>query len=151
MHTQALVSRRSTPAAAIRRRHGRATALDILASSGEIEPIHVKAAERWRRDWLSAMEGIVSDDARSGRAADRHVAMLAHAAASARCRAVARCLGAHAELRLKLLTVDEMSFTEVAQALLPSDTNARKKIAAQFVLLLDILSNYYAAASITKT
>ncbi len=126
--------------------------LDTMSAAREIGPDHRHAAARWRRDWLVGVERVDDPDrVRTGQAADRHAAMLARVAASARCQAVGRVLGRQAEQRLRLLLIDELSFSDMARVLLPSDVNGRKKIAAQTALLLEILASYYAAAGDTTS
>ena len=46
-------------------------------------------------------------------------------------------------MRLRLLLVDELSFSAIAGKLMPKDVNGRKKIAAQMVFLLEQLAEHY--------
>ncbi len=119
-------------------------ALAGLRRSGEIDDSHVAAAERWYRDWVMGVER-ASDPAirRSGKAADAHSGMLARVAALARCGDVRRCLGTRAETRLRMIVLEELSFSEAGRRLMPGDVNSRKKIAAQTVLLLEMLAEHY--------
>ena len=126
-------------------------ALASLRRSGEIDDCHVAAANRWYRDWVMGVEG-ASDPStrRSGQAADAHARMLTRVAACARCTEVRRCLGAIAENRLRMIVLDELSFSEVGRRLMPGDVNSRKKVAAQTVLLLDMLAEHYASGDRAK-
>ena len=119
--------------------------LATLAKSGDIGQAHSSAAERWYRDYVMGVMGARDPEARrSGKAPDPHAAMLARTAAVGRCRAVRRGLGLCGEIRLKLLLIDEFSFSAIAGKLLPGDVNGRKKIAAQMSFLLEQLAELYA-------
>ncbi len=48
-----------------------------------------------------------------------------------------------AEKRLRMILVEELSFSEIGRRLLPGDVNSRKKIAAQTMLLLEMLAEHY--------
>ena len=121
-------------------------ALAALARSGDIDQAQSSAAERWYRDYVVGIIGARDPEAgRSGRAPDIHASMLARSAAVGRCRMVRNGLGLCGEVRLKLLLIDELSFSVIAAKLLPNDINGRKKIAAQMALLLEQLSEIYAA------
>jgi len=120
--------------------------LTTLTRNGEIDQAQSSAAERWYRDYVTGVIGARDPDAkRTGRAPDIHAAMLSRSAAVTRCRAVRQALGFCGEVRLKMLLVDELSFSAIAAALLPNDVNGRKKIAAQMVFLLEQLTEHYAA------
>ena len=119
-------------------------ALATLLPEGGVEQARAAAAERWYRDYVMGVVGARDPEVRpSGRAPDIHAAMLARAAAIGRCRAVREGLGLCSELRLKLLLVDELSFSAIAAMLLPGDTNGRRKIAAQMSFLLEQLAEQY--------
>ena len=119
-------------------------ALAVLARSGDIDQAQSSAAERWYRDYVMGVVGARDPEAgRSGRAPDIHASMLARSAAIGRCRMVRSGLGLCGEVRLKLLLIDELSFSAIAAKLLPNDVNGRKKIAAQIALLLEQLSELY--------
>ncbi len=119
-------------------------ALAALRRAGDIDDSHVAAAERWYRDWVMGVEGATDPSVRrSGKAADVHAAMLTRVAACARCRDVRRSLGQAAELRLRLIVLDELSFSEVGRRLMPGDLNGRKKVAAQTAFLLELLAEHY--------
>ncbi|WP_419729540.1 hypothetical protein [Lichenicola sp.] len=121
-------------------------ALAALLPNGAVEPVRAAAAERWYRDYVMGVVGARDPEAsRSGRAPDIHAAMLARSAAIGRCRAVREGLGLCSELRLKLLLVDELSFSAIAAILLPGDSSGRKKIAAQMSFLLEQLAEQYAS------
>lgn len=117
-----------------------------LTGAGHVDRATTSAAERWYRDYVMGVIGARDPEARgSGRAPDIHASMLARAAAIARCRTVREGLGLCSEIRLKLLLVDELSFSVIAEKLLPGDTNGRKKIAAQMSFLLEQLAEQYAS------
>lgn len=118
--------------------------LATLNKSGDIQQAQVDAAERWYRDYVMGVIGARDPEKKSsGKAPDLHAAMLSRTEAIGRCRAVREGLGLCSEIRLKLLMVDELSFSAIAQLLLPGDVNGRKKIAAQMVLLLEQLAEIY--------
>lgn len=115
-----------------------------LAQSGEIGQAHADAAERWHRDYVMGVIGARDPEARgSGKAPDLHAAMLARTAAIGRCRVVRQSLGACGEIRLRMLLIDELSFSATAAKLLPGEANGRKKIAAQMSFLLEQLAEHY--------
>lgn len=117
-----------------------------LMRLGDIDQAHSGAGERWYRDYVMGIIGARDPDARgSGQAPDIHASMLARTAAVSRCRSVRDSLGLCGELRLKLLLVEELSFSTIAVRLLPGDINGRKKIAAQMVFLLEQLAELYAS------
>ena len=126
--------------------------LATLAKSGEIDQAQSSAAERWYRDYVMGVVGARDPETRrSGRAPDIHAAMLARTAAIGRCRTVRQGLGLCGEVRLKLLLIDELSFSAIATKLLPGDVNGRKKIAAQMSLLLEQLAELYAKLDLQRT
>ena len=115
-----------------------------LRRSGDIDDSHVAAAERWYRDWVMGVEGAVDPGvSRTGKAPDIHAAMLSRVAASARCTDVRRSLGCAAEQRLRMIVLEELSFSEVGRRLMPGDQNGRKKVAAQTAFLLELLAEHY--------
>ena len=118
--------------------------LTTLAKNGDIDQAQSSAAERWYRDYVMGVVGARDPETRrSGKAPDVHAAMLARTAAVGRCRAVRQGLGLCGEIRLKLLLIDELSFSAIAAKLLPGDVNGRKKIAAQMSFLLEQLAELY--------
>ncbi len=120
--------------------------LATLSKSGEIDQTQVDAAERWYRDYVMGVIGARDPAARrSGKAPDIHAAMLARTEAVGRCRTVRQSLGLCGEIRLRLLLIDELSFSAIAGKLLGGDINGRKKIAAQLVFLLQQLTELYEA------
>ncbi len=128
------------------------TGLTTLAKCGEIDQAQSSAAERWYRDYVMGVMGARDPEARSsGKAPDVHASMLARTAAIGRCRAVRQGLGLCGEIRLKLLLVDELSFSAIAAKLLPGDVNGRKKIAAQMSFLLEQLAELYAELDRQRT
>ncbi len=121
-----------------------ASALSALRRSNDIDDTHMAAADRWHRDWVMGVVGACDPSIqRSGQAADPHARMLARIAASSRCTAVRAYLGTQAEQRLRMILVEELSFSEIGRRLLPGDVNGRKKIAAQTILLLEMLAEHY--------
>ena len=115
-----------------------------LHRAGDIDDSHVAAANRWYRDYVLGVEGARDpDSAKSGKAGDIHSAMLSRVAACERYRGVREGLGFCAEVRLRLLLVDEFSFSAMAEKLMPRDVNGRKKVAAQMVFLLEQLAEHY--------
>ena len=121
------------------------TGVTTLAKCGDIDQAQSSAAERWYRDYVMGVVGARDPEARSsGKAPDVHASMLARTAAIGRCRAVRQGLGLCGEIRLRLLLVDELSFSAIAAELLPGDVNGRKKIAAQMSFLLEQLAELYA-------
>ena len=118
--------------------------LSALHRAGDIEDNHIAAADRWYRDYVLGVEGARDPDMlRSGKARDFHAGMLSRVAACTRYRAVRKALGFCTEVRLRLLLVDELSFSAIAGKLMPKDTNGRKKIAAQMVFVLEQLAEHY--------
>ncbi len=118
--------------------------LATLARAGDIDPAQSSAAERWYRDYVMGVIGARDPEARrSGKAPDIHASMFARTSAVARCRSVREGLGLCGEIRLKLLLVDELSFSAIASKLLPGDVNGRKKVAAQMSFLLEQLTELY--------
>ena len=118
--------------------------LAALHRSGEIGDVHVAAANRWYRDYVLGVEGARDPEAgRSGKARDFHAGMLARVAACARHRGVRDALGLCAEIRLRLFLSDELSFSSIAEKLMPRDVNGRKKVAAQLSFLLEQLAEHY--------
>ncbi len=121
-------------------------ALATLAKNGDIDQAQSSAAERWYRDYVMGVIGARDPEAqRSGKAPDIHASMLARTAAVGRCRSVRNGLGLCSEIRLKLLLIDELSFSAIAARLFPGDVNGRKKIAAQMAFLLEQLAELYRA------
>ena len=119
-------------------------ALGALRRAGDIDDSHVAAAERWYRDWVMGVEGAADPSVRrSGKAPDVHAAMLARVAACGRCKDVRRSLGSAAEVRLRLIVLEELSFSEVGRRLMPGDLNGRKEVAAQTAFLLELLAEHY--------
>ena len=120
--------------------------LSALHRSGEIDDSHVAAADRWYRDYVLGVVGARDpDSARSGKVGDYHAGMLSRVAACTRYRAVRDALGFCTEVRLRLLLIDELSFSAIAEKLMPKDVNGRKKVAAQMVFLLEQLAEHYDA------
>lgn len=120
-------------------------ALATLAKNGDIDQSQSSAAERWYRDYVMGIVGARDPETRgSGKAPDLHASMLARTAAIGRCRTVRNGLGLCGEIRLKLLLIDELSFSAIAIKLFPTDVNGRKKVAAQVVFLLEQLAELYA-------
>ena len=116
-----------------------------LLRAGDIEGHHVAAADRWYRDYVLGVEGARDPEATStGRAPDVHAGMLSRVAACTRHRNVSEALGLCAEVRLKLLLIEELSFSAMASKLMPKDVNGRKKIAAQMIFLLEQLAEHFA-------
>jgi hypothetical protein len=119
-------------------------ALAALHRAGEIDDAHVGAADRWAADYIFGVMGARDPERKSsGKAPDLHAQMLSRSAAVARCRLVRSSLGFCSEVRLKMLLVEELSFSAMAEKLLPGDGNGRKKIAAQATLLLEQLTEFY--------
>ena len=117
-----------------------------LQRSGEIDGSHVSAAERWYRDYVLGVEGVKDPEARrTGKAPDIHAGMLSRVAACERHRGVRNALGFCAEVRLRLMLLDELSFSAMAERLMPKDGNGRKKVAAQMAFLLEQLAEHYQA------
>ena len=120
--------------------------ISALHRSGDIDDCHVVAADRWYRDFVLGVEGARDPEARrSGKAGDIHAGMLSRVAACERHREVREALGFCGEIRLHLMLVEELSFSSIADKLLPGDVNGRKKVAAQMVFLLEQLVEHYAS------
>ena len=120
--------------------------ISALHRSGEIDDSHVAAADRWYRDYVLGVVGARDpDSARSGKVGDYHAGMLSRVAACTRYRGVRDALGLCTEVRLRLLLLDELSFSAIAERLMPKDVNGRKKVAAQMVFLLEQLAEHYDA------
>ena len=124
-----------------------ASSLYLLHRSRKIGGAEVAAAERWYRDWITGIEGARDPDQARSSGADQHSAMLARVAAATRCRAIRAALGLCGEIRLRLLMVEQLSFTAMARQLAargeePIDRNA---MSAQTQFLLRQLAERYAA------
>jgi hypothetical protein len=118
--------------------------LTLLSKAGDIAQDQADAAQRWYKDYVMGIIGAHDPEARrSGKAPDLHAAMLSRTEAIGRCKTVRHSLGLCGEVRLRLLLVDELSFSAIAAILLPGDVNGRKKVAAQMVLLLQKLTELY--------
>ncbi len=118
--------------------------LAALAKNGDIDQSQSSAAERWYRDYVMGVIGARDPEMRrSGKAPDLHASMLARTAAVGRCRVVRSGLGLCGEIRLKLLLIDELSFSAIAAKLFAGDINGRKKVAAQMAFLLEQLAELY--------
>ncbi|MCP1241756.1 hypothetical protein GOB86_10935 [Acetobacter lambici] len=107
------------------------------------------AAERWYRDWVFANVGHIEYPTHhTPNTLTRHDDVswqMTRAHAAGRVADVRHALGLCAQVRLKLMLVDELSFMQMGQVIFPhlSDARARLKISAQCAMLLEQLEGFY--------
>ncbi len=124
--------------------------VQALLNARDIAQDAANAAERWYRDWVFAYVGHIEYPAHhTPNTLTRHDDVswqMTRAHAAARLVDVRHALGLCAEVRLKLMLVDELSFLQMGRVLFPhlSDARARLKVSAQCALLLEQLEGFYA-------
>ncbi|MBO1325360.1 hypothetical protein K2X14_11525 [Acetobacter sp. TBRC 12305] len=125
------------------------TTVQALLNSGDISQDEANAAERWYRDWAFAYHGVIEfPENHEGDTTTRHDDvswLMTRAAAAGRLGRVRDALGMCAELRLRMMLVDESSFRQMGAILIPhhAEATAGKKVAAQCAILLEQLSEFY--------
>ncbi|MFT8419620.1 MAG: hypothetical protein ABF636_12450 [Acetobacter sp.] len=123
--------------------------VQALLNARDITQDAANAAERWYRDWVFAYVGHIEYPANhTPNTLTRHDDVswqMTRAHAAGRLVDVRCALGLCAEVRLKLMLVDELSFMQMGRALFPhlSDARARLKVSAQCALLLEQLEGFY--------
>lgn len=125
------------------------TTVQALINSGDVDQDCADAGERWFRDYTFAFYDYV--EYREPWPVDnvtRHDAVSWHVLRALTCARVAnvrRALGGAAELRLRLVYVEELSFVKMGKILFPhlSPTVARGKTSAQIALVLEQLRDFY--------
>ncbi|UYH50835.1 hypothetical protein N5W20_06910 [Candidatus Kirkpatrickella diaphorinae] len=125
------------------------TTVQALINSGDVDQDCADAGERWFRDYTFAFFDYVEyREPWPVNNATRHDAVSWHVLRAMTCARVAnvrRALGAAAELRLRLVYVEELSFVKMGKILFPhlSATVARGKTSAQIALVLEQLRDFY--------
>ncbi len=125
--------------------------VQALLNARDITQDAANAAERCYRDWVFAYVGHIEYPANhTPNTTTRHDDVswqITRAHAAGRLADVRHALGACAEVRLKLMLVDEMSFMQIGRIIFPhlSDARARLKVSAQCAMLLEQLEGFYAA------
>ena len=119
------------------------TTVQALLNAGDIGQDAANAAERWYRDWMFAREG-VADYAPAAQVASvtRHDAVswqLVRGRASARLADVRAALGGCGEVRPRLLSVRDISFSHMGKTRFPHLSEARARLhgSAQVSPVLD--------------
>lgn len=126
------------------------TTVQALLNARDITQDAANAAERWYRDWVFAYVGHIEYPANHKPSTlTRHDDVswqMTRAHAAGRLADVRHALGACAEVRLKLMLVDELSFMQIGRIIFPhlSDARARLKVSAQCAMLLEQLEGFYA-------
>ncbi|MFB9942389.1 hypothetical protein [Gluconobacter oxydans] len=119
-----------------------------LYDAQDIGDEEIDAANRWYREYVFAMTGVVEDcrDAREREKGDVHTWMLGRGRCSARIAQIRDQLGLCAHLRLEMMLAREMSFSAIARMIYPgvSEGRARMKVSAQCALVLEQLVHAYA-------
>ena len=116
-----------------------ASSLYQLRKADKIDDAQERAAERWYRDYVCS-EGASDPGAGAscGRA-DLHEVMIIRAESSARRTEVRKALGFCAEVRLRMLMVDCLSFTAMGEVL----KLGRQEVSSQAAFLLKMLAEFY--------
>lgn len=128
------------------------TTVQALLNAGDIGQDAANAAERWYRDWMFAREGVADcAPVPQAESTTRHDAVswqLVRGRASARLTDVRAALGGCGEVRLCLMMVRELSFSQMGKILFPhlSEARARLKVSAQCAMVLEQLESFYATA-----
>ncbi|MBS0990174.1 hypothetical protein JK182_16255 [Acetobacter okinawensis] len=131
--------------------------VQALLTARDITQDAANAAERWYRDWVFASVGHI--EYAPGHTANnltRHDDVswqMTRAHAAGRLSDVRHALGLCAQVRLKLMLVDELSFMQMGRVLFPhlSDARSRLKVSAQCAMLLEQLEGFYASLRRTRT
>lgn len=125
------------------------TTVQSLLNAGDITQDDANAGERWYRDYVFGKFGYVeyaSDYVKDVTIKHDPVSwQVVRAKAWERVLDVKRAYGVGAELRLRMMLVDEMSFTKMAKEFFPgmSLSTARTKISGQSAMLLEQLAAFY--------
>ncbi|WP_338332011.1 hypothetical protein [Acetobacter sp. LMG 32666] len=123
--------------------------VQALLNARDITQDAANAAERWYRDWVFAYMGHIEYPTHhTPNTLTRHDDVswqMTRAHAAGRVADVRHALGLCAEVRLKLMLVDELSFMQMGRVIFPhlSDARARLKISAQCAMLLEQLDGFY--------
>lgn len=123
--------------------------VQALLNARDITQDAANAAERWYRDWVFAYVGHIEYPANhTPSTITRHDDVswqMTRALAAGRLADVRQALGLCAEVRLKLMLVEEMSFMQIGRVIFPhlSDARARLKVSAQCAMLLEQLEGFY--------
>ena len=125
------------------------TTVQSLLNAGDITQDDANAGERWYRDYVFGKFGYVEyapDYVKDATIKHDPVSwQVVRAKAWGRVLDVKRAYGVGAELRLRMMLVDEMSFTKMAKEFFPhmSLSTARTKISGQSAMLLEQLAAFY--------
>ena len=125
------------------------TTVQSLLNAGDITQDDANAGERWYRDYVFGKFGYVEyapDYVKDATIKHDPVSwQVVRAKAWGRVLDVKRAYGVGAELRLRMMLVDEMSFTKMAKEFFPhmSLPTARTKISGQSAMLLEQLAAFY--------
>ncbi|MDE7547874.1 hypothetical protein PY793_07725 [Acetobacter fabarum] len=123
--------------------------VQALLNARDITQDAANAAERWYRDWVFAYVGHIEYPTNhTPNTLTRHDDVswqMTRAHAAGRLADVRHALGLCADMRLKLMLVDELSFMQMGRVLFPhlSDARARLKVSAQCAMLLEQLEGFY--------
>lgn len=123
--------------------------VQALLNARDITQDAANAAERWYRDWVFAYVGHIEYPTNhTANTLTRHDDVswqMTRAHAAGRLADMRAALGLCAQVRLKLMLVDELSFMQMGRVLFPhlSDARARLKVSAQCALLLEQLDGFY--------
>mgnify|MGYP001309131998 FL=1 len=131
--------------------------VQALLSARDITQDAANAAERWYRDWVFATVGHIEyAPGHTANTLTRHDDVswqMTRAHAAGRLSDVRHALGLCAQVRLRLMLVDELSFMQMGRVLFPhlSDARARLKVSAQCAMLLEQLEGFYASLRRART
>lgn len=116
-----------------------------LHAQGRLDDAQRAAAARWRDDYLLAVEGYADPTAATGGASDAHTRQLARARAAGALRSVRDALGAPAEVWLRMLVVDCLTWAAISErARIPGDrANATRAAQERTIMLLALLADAY--------
>ncbi|MCQ8240540.1 hypothetical protein [Rhizosaccharibacter radicis] len=130
------------------RTHRIRSPLDTLERGGDVGPDEVAAGRRYAREYEVAERGgrgASVEVARGGSGAIPQGITEAQVDAITSVRRVREALGYCAEVRLRAMLVEELSFTVMAARLLPGAKRGNETIRAQSMLLLSQLAEHYRA------
>ncbi len=119
-----------------------------LHRAKEIGDAELRAADRYVREWeigMARMRLVSLEATRGGTGGDAQGITEAQLDALTSVRKVRQALGLCSEIRLRLMLVEEASFTRMAERLMPGRPRANETLRAQAVILLQQLAEHYAA------
>ena len=119
-----------------------------LERSNEIGTAEVVAANRYTREYefgMARMRLVSLEATRGGTGGEPTGITEAQLDAQTSVRLVRQALGVHAEMRLRLLLIEDVSFVRMAEILMPDHKKGDEKLKAQAALLLHQLAEHYRA------